>query len=86
MLITLLREWWAIDGAMAKNDPERRTTIVPGTHEFVRIRNPYGYPGNSGWFVLKGTMIGAPEQYWKQWVIKPNDKIEREECEVVIDE
>lgn len=61
MKLTVKRNWEAYDGSNSKN----RLIISIGTHEVERIKNPLGYSGN--WIVLKGTLIGASEESWRQW-------------------
>jgi hypothetical protein len=38
--------------------------VAAGRHEVERINNPHGKEGTP-WLVLKGTMIGAAETWWK---------------------
>lgn len=55
---------WECDVLNASNGEKNKTAIIPpGRHEIQRIPNPYGYP--SPWLVLKGTLIGAAEDFWR---------------------
>lgn len=63
MLLILKRDWAVND---ASKGEERKTTIPSGQHEVERIDNPLGYP-DAPWLVLKGTLIGATEGFWRQW-------------------
>lgn len=59
--LTLKRTWEVADGAK----PGTTTTIGPGRHEFVKVPNPRGH--KAPWLVLKGTLIGACEGFWRDW-------------------
>ncbi len=86
MLVTLFRERWAINGARDRNDPHRYIPLPLGDYEMVRIPNPYGYHGD--WLVIVQTKIGAPEGWWRGWVVKPNSVLRPStaDLEVVIKE
>jgi len=73
----LKRNWEAFD-VTAGN---RRDTFIPiGWYEVERIKNPFDFEGC--WLVIKGTLIGASEGSWRQWI---NDgEIDWENYEVVI--
>lgn len=60
--MTTKREWEALNGATTPISP---ATISVGRHEIERVPNPAGHPAN--WLVLKGTLIGAAEDSWRQW-------------------
>lgn len=78
MFLVLKRTWEAID-ASKETGEERKTPIPPGRHEVERIDNPLGH--NAPWLVLKGTLIGAAEGFWRDWN-GPN----WDEFEVVVEE
>jgi hypothetical protein len=65
MQMILKREWEAID---ASDRAKHVIANIPaGTHEMERIPNPF-FKNNTFWLVLKGTMIGASEGSWRQWI------------------
>jgi RimJ/RimL family protein N-acetyltransferase len=70
MKLIVKRNWNGCDGADLNNRP----IISIGIHEVERIPNPYGYSGY--WIVLKGTLIGASEGFWRQWEGKEWDDFE----------
>jgi hypothetical protein len=55
--------WFLIDASRVDFSPKR---VIRGTYELERTTNPFGYTQNP-WLMIKGTMIGAPEMYWRQW-------------------
>ena len=59
MKATTKRPWILINGATNKN-----TMIGPGQYELERIRCPLGNDCN--WLVLKGTLIGGAEGWWRE--------------------
>ncbi len=83
MFMALNREWQAID-ASKKTREERKTTIPPGRHEIERIPNPLGLGGF--WLVLKGTLIGAAENSWRQWIREKGDNEGDRNFDIVIEE
>jgi len=64
MKLLLLRNWWAINANSAYLQ-FTSIKIRAGIYEIERISNPLFHNGKS-WLVLKGTMIGASECYWRQ--------------------
>jgi len=41
----------------------RKAVIKAGRHEVVTVQNPHD-PLKQDWIVMKGTMVGAPKQWW----------------------
>ena len=65
MKMILKRNWHALDASKPRKEDH---VIIPmGEHEIERIPNPRGYPGF--WLVLKSTLIGASEGFWRQWEV-----------------
>lgn len=60
MKATTKRKWRLTDGATDKH-----VIIDPGQYELERIRCPLGY--DYDWLILKGTLIGAAEVWWRQF-------------------
>ncbi len=63
MFITLRMKWIVIDGSTSNM---RSVALPPGQYAIERIDNPYGFT-NSPWLVLRGTKVGANEEYWRGW-------------------
>ena len=42
-----------------------KLTVPAGTYEVERIDNPCRHKGK--WLVIKGTLVGAPEGYLRDW-------------------
>ena len=61
MTMTLKKEWQVADASQPSYVP---ANIPAGTHEVERVPNPYGNEGD--WLVLKGTKIGAKEEFWRK--------------------
>jgi hypothetical protein len=61
---TTKRSWRLLDGA-SDNKHVAYVVIDPGEHELERIHCPLGHDCN--WLVLKGTLIGASEGWWRDW-------------------
>jgi hypothetical protein len=90
IFLTLKRVWEVLDGSK----PGTKTTIPPGRHEFVRVKNPFGH--KAPWLVLKDTLIGATEGFWRDWqngTLADNPHhpsfgkpIDWGDCEIVVEE
>jgi hypothetical protein len=66
MKLVIRRDWKVLDGS-----GHGRHAIIPaGTYEVERISDPLNVTGDS-WIVLKGTLIGAAEPFWKQYQCRP---------------
>jgi hypothetical protein len=65
IFLTLKRTWKVLDGA----NPGNIAIMPPGRHRFVRVQNPFGH--DAPWLVLKGTLIGAAEGFWRDWQNDP---------------
>jgi hypothetical protein len=65
MYLILKRDWEVIDASKVLDD-DRRAVIKAGRYEVERIPNPLGHKGTF-WLVLKGTLIGATEGWWRDW-------------------
>jgi len=63
MQMIVKREWPAYD---ASTLPPEHMFIPEGTHEIERIPGPV--TGEGFWLVLKGTLIGAAEGFWRDWI------------------
>jgi hypothetical protein len=75
MYMTLYNNRSAHDASIERGEPGHNTTIPEGRHEVERIPNPYRHNGSHGdWIVLKGTLIGATEESWREWVRNPNER------------
>lgn len=55
--------WFLIDASRVDFSPKK---VMGGVYELERAPNPYGFTQNP-WLMIKGTLIGAPEPYWRQW-------------------
>src|SRR5215207_1010530 len=60
MFLVLRRDWAITNGAT-----HQPATIPAGEHAVERVRNPFGHA--APWLVLKGTLIGACEGFWRDW-------------------
>ena len=67
MYLVLKRDWEALDAS--KPEVGDRQAVIPrGRHEIERVPNPYAAKGFlAPWLVLKGTLIGGTEGFWRQW-------------------
>ena len=67
---TFLQRWELIDGNR-RSDDCRREIIEPGEYLLEIIDSPYRDPNtgkvNGKWYVLHGTLIGAPILWWEIW-------------------
>jgi len=61
--LILKREWTVTD---LSDGQATATKIGPGQFRVERISNPFGHQ-NADWLVLKGTLIGCAEVYWRDW-------------------
>lgn len=61
---------WEISIATSEGNKDAYI-LQPGTYEIERVVNPLGHGGY--WLVLKGTLIGASEQFWRQWMESENE-------------
>jgi hypothetical protein len=62
MVLVLKCDWEANDGT-AKG---KKAIVHAGRHEVERVPNPFGHK-EAPWLVLKGTLIGATEAFWRDW-------------------
>lgn len=62
MRMTLLREWLAMDGKNGR----AQALLQAGLFEVERVPNPR-IPGGPDWLVIKGTLTGATEEFWRAW-------------------
>ena len=59
MFMTLKRSRSAFDGSQKG----KTVTIPEGRHEIEGVGNPFG--DKTKWLVLKGTLIGGAEDFWR---------------------
>jgi hypothetical protein len=83
MHLILKRDWKVGDGR------DGSSAVIPvGRHEVERVRCPLGHDCN--WLVLKGTLIGGAEGFWRDWrngdLNDDGQPIDWGEFEVVVEE
>lgn len=64
LFMTTRRTFEVIDGSGPK---PKKAELPPGRHEMLRVRNPFGH-SNADWLVVKGSMIGGTEGYFRSWM------------------
>jgi len=69
MILVSKRNWEVHDGSKASGNDD--AIVPPGRHEIERVPNPFGF--EAPWLVLKGTLIGATEGFWRQWTDYSDD-------------
>lgn len=87
MFIKLERSWHVLDGSTQGGTG----LILAGEHEIERVPAPSGQGGH--WLVLKGTLIGAAEVYWRDQRnaiitddpdrLKPKTSVDKVKAEVI---
>ena len=68
MLLKLKRSWWAVDWGSSTEDQKYFIPIQEGEHIIERVENPYPDENDDILLVIKGTMVGMPENHWRNFM------------------